>query len=157
MSSSDIPSAQVLAGLVSKVTETMFGMSFLLDSDSTKDRPPYETSVPWRTIVLPINGARQLTVAIASDEPGAMELASAMFGCKQDAVDDGMLTDALSEIANIVAGQVKSLMNVDQALGLPKMFQHKNSGIDPTVWKCAMLKSQGKQVKVWVAVAEAKV
>jgi hypothetical protein len=146
-----LPCPEALAEIVTRVTETMFGMSFALTDVELTQR----AAVPsWRTVILPIPGQRPLSVAIASDEASGQTLGSAMFACPLAEVDRAMVEDSLCELVNIVAGQVKSVMGVDDALGLPKMLTTADGTIDPASWRGATMRSHSCEVMVWVAVSE---
>jgi len=109
-----------MAALVSGVTETMLGLSFLPDATGQS-----LDSLVWRTAVLPIPGGQPLTVGLSSDERGCAQLSAAMFGCTNDKVDQSMMDDSLRELVNMTAGLVKSTMALDQALGLPRIVEGK--------------------------------
>jgi hypothetical protein len=147
----ELPDPEALAEIVTRVTETMFGMSFALTDLAAEQR----VAVPsWRTVVLPIPGQRPLSVAIASDEASGQTLSSAMFECPAAEVDLSMVEDSLCELVNIVAGQVKCVMGVDDALGLPKMLDTADGAIDPLTWRGATMRGCRGEVMVWVAVSE---
>ncbi|MCC6751790.1 MAG: chemotaxis protein CheX [Deltaproteobacteria bacterium] len=155
----DLPNAATLATLVTNVTKTMFGMSFSLAEENSGGVSPLQALPPWRTVVLLIRGGRPITVAIASDERGGKTLGGAMFSCAPDDVDTEMVDDSLRELVNIVAGQVKSAMGLDQTLGLPKVLELEEA-TEPAgalTWRGATLRNQEKEVKVWVAITEAVV
>ena len=142
-----VPSAETLAAMVTKVTQTMFGMSFNLED---RQAPAPWLNVPvWRMVLLPITGARPITVALAADDAGGTHLCKAMFACED--VDAAMVDDSLSELVNIIAGQVKGAMGLDQKLGLPKVTLGAAKGDG---WRGATLHSGAKEVRVWVAVTE---
>ena len=145
-----LPSPETLAALVSSVTETMFGLSFSMEKSGPnvpKDR--------WRAAVLPIPGKRPLTVAIASDQSSCATLGSAMFQCSPDAVDSSMMNDSLAELVNIVAGQIKSSLALDQALGLPKVIEPNEANwTPPEAWRSATVTRGDTRTVVWVAVTE---
>jgi len=146
-----LPSPEVLTQIVSRVTETMFGISFSLEGADNGGA----SAVPnWRTVVLPIPGVRALTVAIASDEPSSQMLGGAMFCCPREEVDMSMAEDSLRELVNIVAGQIKSVMGVDAALGLPRLLSATELPVDPKKWRSATIRGGGKELMVWVAVSE---
>ncbi len=63
-----------------------------------------------------------------------------------------MIEDALSELVNIVAGQVKRLLGVDQALGLPRMLRASGEGVIDHGWRSATMRSGSAEVRFWVAV-----
>ena len=147
---SELPKLEFLAELVSKVTQTMFGMSFQL---SGTQELPWKLEPPWRTALLPIPGKQPLTVAIAADQSSASTLGGAMFSCGQADVDASMIDDSLCELANIVAGQVKRSMKLDQNLGLPKVISVTHE-MDKQPWRGATLNSGGRAVNVWVAISD---
>jgi len=112
-----LPPPDKMASLVSGVTHTMLGLTFVPD-----DEPSPPPALVWRTAVLPIAGARPITVGLSTDEAGCSELSAAMFSCPKDAVDQSMMNDSLCELVNMTAGLLKSAMSLDQALGLPKVL-----------------------------------
>ena len=58
-------------------------------------------------------------LVVACDSQFGREAAAAMFGSEPDAVDDEEFCDALGELANIVAGNVKPLLPGAASLSLP--------------------------------------
>ena len=150
-----LPSPATLAALVTRVTETMIGMSLSVASD----RPalvPWEEIPKWRTVLLPIPGKRHVTVAVAADEATGKVIGGRMFSVAPGEVDESMLVDTLCELANIIAGQVKSAMALDQALGLPQVLP-VGSGVDGA-WRSAVLSpgqgGGGQEQLFWVAITE---
>ena len=153
----NVPGPEKLASLVSGVTQTMFGMSFRLAA--SRDVAPWRDDPPWTTVLLPIPGKQPVTIAIAADEAGGRVLGGQMFSCGPESLDPGMVDDSLRELANIVAGQVKSAMGLDQALGLPKLVRAdgKGEGLSTQPWRTATLESGSTKIVVWVAVVESHV
>lgn len=113
---SSLPPPEKLASVVSGVTETMLGLTF----KATRNGQPWNELV-WRAAVLPIPGARPLTVGLSSDQPGCVQLAAKMFQLDPGEVADDMLSDALCELVNMTAGLLKSTLKLEQALGLPRL------------------------------------
>ncbi len=149
----ELPSSETLARLVSNITRTMFGMSFMLAAQE-RDGLPWLDAQPWRTLCLPIPGGRPLTVLIATDQQGALALGGAMFSCPPNEVDRAMVDDALGELVNIIAGQIKIALGLDQALGLPRVLEGA-AGVEGTqAWRSATLEGGSNKVMVWVAVME---
>jgi hypothetical protein len=148
------PTSEALAAMVSTVTETMFGLSFRM-SDSFGAGKPWGS--PWRMAVLPVKGAQPITVAIASDRDGGAALGSAMFACPAAQCDESMINDSLSELVNIVAGQVKTSMGLDSALGLPRILEQDKITVDFNAWHSATLHNKGQSVVVWVAITSEQV
>jgi hypothetical protein len=70
---------------------------------------------------------RPVSVGLSSDEGGCAKLAAAMFGCKPEGVDVGMINDALRELVNMTAGLLKREMALDQALSVPAIVDDKES------------------------------
>jgi len=117
-----LPTSEKLAALVSGVTQTMCGLTFEPDQHADSD------ALRWLTAVLPIPGERPLTVGISSDQESLSHLSAAMFSLPREEVDVSMMNDSLCEIVNITAGLLKSMMSLDQSLGLPRIL----AGADPT-------------------------
>ncbi|HTP29273.1 MAG TPA: chemotaxis protein CheX [Anaeromyxobacteraceae bacterium] len=107
---------EAMATLVSGVTQTMLGLTFIPDGAKA------HRELTWRTAVLPIAGQRPLTVGLSSDEHSCRRLSAAMFGCSPDDVDQNMMNDALRELVNMTAGLLKSTLGLNQALGLPRVI-----------------------------------
>ncbi len=110
-----LPSAEKLASLVSGVTKTMLGLTFLPDSGGPR------SELVWRCAILPIPGGKPITVGLSTDEAGCAALTAAMFSCPAGDVDSSMMNDSLCELVNMTAGLLKSHMALNQALGLPKI------------------------------------
>ena len=111
-----LPPPEKMASLVSGVTQTMLGLTFVPDGTAGHG------DLSWRTAVLPIAGERPLTVGLSSNQSGCSQLSAAMFACSPDEVDQTMMNDALCELVNMTAGLLKSVMSLNQALGLPKIL-----------------------------------
>jgi hypothetical protein len=115
-----------MAAVVSGVTETMLGLTFKAESQGQ----PWKELV-WRAAVLPIPGARPITVGLSSDQPGCVALGSRMFQVSAAEVTDDMLSDALCELVNMTAGLLKSNLKLEQALGLPRVVPAGQPPVPP--------------------------
>ncbi len=62
-------------------------------------------------------------LVISCDSHLAHEAAAAMFGCDVDSIDPDELSDALGELANMIAGNVKPLLPAAAMLSLPTVVQ----------------------------------
>jgi hypothetical protein len=141
----NLPSPEKMAQLVSGVTETMLGLTFAPDDDSTHH------ALAWRTAVLPIAGAQPLTVGLSSDESGCAKLASAMFACPAAEVDGAMMNDSLCELVNMTAGLLKSAMSLNQALGLPKILPGADApAVPPASPHVVVLKAEACGLVLWI-------
>lgn len=145
----ELPDAGALASLVSGVTETMFNITCVLDDGI--DGPRLDEST-WPLTFLSISGSRELTVAVATDPASSRILASTMFDCPLDEVDEEMARDALGELDNIICGQLKLLLGGECRLGLPRPgdFAALNAA-EP--WRAVLLRNRTMGVTVWVALA----
>jgi len=112
---SNLPDPGTLATLVSNVTQTMCGISFGVAE------PNQKAVACWRMAVLNVTGGSPWQVALFSDRDGCTALGAALFQCPPDSLDNSMLEDSLCELLNMAAGQIKSLLAADSALGLPKI------------------------------------
>ncbi|MGN6107009.1 MAG: chemotaxis protein CheX [Kofleriaceae bacterium] len=126
--------AERLARSVTRVTSMMMGRDFA--PAAITQRPP-----AWRTAILPIPGATPVTIALSSDRAGCAALAAAMLGADRDALDLAMIDDFLRELANMTGGQIKTELRLDQALGLPRVFDGEAAFTDPE-WRHHVLCSQ---------------
>ena len=112
--SMSLPDPDRLASAVSRVTSTMAGIRFCPAAPAA--------SLPrcWRGALLPIPGRRPLTIALFADRASCAALTAAMLSCAVNEVDLAMIDDALCELVNMTAGQIKNELAPSQALGLPR-------------------------------------
>ncbi|GAO05386.1 hypothetical protein PSR1_04300 [Anaeromyxobacter sp. PSR-1] len=115
-----------MASVVSGVTQTMLGLTFVPDAART----PWRDLV-WRGAVLAIDGARPLTVGLSSDREGCTALTAALFQIGADEVSDEMLSDSLCELVNMTAGLLKAHLRLEQALGLPRVVPAGQPPVPP--------------------------
>jgi len=139
---------QAVAALVSSVTKTMCGTSFV----------PWDTcargeSLAARMVLLPLIGERKIEIALAYDSRGARALAASLFGCAAQETTPDMEQDAVHELLNMVAGQVARLLKVDQAIGLPRatsLAEVSNDG-GPVTQDAILLRSEGiADLRMWI-------
>ena len=112
---SALPDALTLARLVSNVTETVPGTRFVPADDSVRGQ-----SICGRMVLLPIQGARDISVVLSCDSAGGQALAAALRGCSRHQLTRQMIDDAIAELLNMVAGQIQTELEIDQPLGLPR-------------------------------------
>ena len=65
-----------------------------------------------------------------------------------------MIDDSMSELVNILAGQLKRLLGVNHALGLPRMLGASGEVVGSEGWRSATMRSVTAEVRFWVAVGE---
>jgi hypothetical protein len=111
----------------------------------------------WRMATLPINGALPLMVSIASDQPSGATLGGKMFQVPPNDVDSTMIEDTLCELVNITAGRLKSMMSLDQALGLPKIIRTDVTLCDASDDSARQVLLKGGEVEILFQVTTNKV
>jgi hypothetical protein len=141
-----LPPADKLAALVSSVTETMCGLSFAPAGS------PQELTQQWRTAALAIGGPKPILVALSADLASCASIGAAMFGCPADTIDSGMMEDVLRELVNMTAGQVKRMLALDEALGLPRIMTESDllKAVDPPTVTNTPLSAGGVKLVLWI-------
>lgn len=147
-----IPPASRIASMVSEVTQMMFGLSFTL-TDRPWGDPPFSEPADSHVVLLGMPGSHPVQVLVACEPESGLALSSSLFGVEPDGVDPDMVTDGLGELANIIAGQVKIEMKLEQPLGLPEPVC-EGSAYSKYKWSGATLSNEDANVKVWVAITE---
>lgn len=139
-----LPAPEVLARLLSQVTNTLLGLTF------APVEGPHAVGA-WRTAELPIPGARPITIGISSDRESCEALSSVIFSCERANVDESMCDDSLRELTNMTAGLIKSALALDQSLGLPRIRLGGGSARMPPMGQSVMVKAQQMGLLVWVS------
>lgn len=80
--------------------------------------PPPPTAREMTAFVL-ISGDWKGAVSVQCSDSSARRVAASMFGCAEAEVDADQLVDALGELANMMGGNLKSVLGVSCALSLP--------------------------------------
>ncbi|GAA1794878.1 chemotaxis protein CheX [Planosporangium flavigriseum] len=75
-----------------------------------------------------VTGAWVGHIVVSCSMPAARNVAAALLGIDLDGVAREDVTDALGELANIIGGNVKSLMPEPSALSLPIVLIDGNTG-----------------------------
>ena len=139
-------SAESLVTLVTNVTRTMFGFSFRLGESARGARLRY------RVALLTIGAQTPVTVALATDEPGARALGGSMFQCPPAEVDLSMAEDSMCELVNMTAGQIKSALSLDAALGLPRVTDPARVLRAASRWERVTLRAEPMELEVWLSI-----
>ncbi len=144
-----LPGPEILAALVSNVTETICGTRFVPASDDLSRGQ----SICGRMVMLPIPGDRDISLILSCDATGSQALAAALHNRPAEQLTRAMIDDAISEFLNMVAGQIQRALDIDQQLGLPRptslaeMAQMGGVGFDDSI----LLTSQGLgDLKLWI-------
>ena len=72
-------------------------------------------------VLLRLHGIPALFLGLACDGDAGAEIASVIFEVEPKHADSAMINDALRELANIFAGQVKSMLVPEHQIGLPRI------------------------------------
>jgi len=111
---SKLPDSHTLAALVSNVTRTMCGVSFVPGDAMARGE-----SICRRMAMIPLRGDPNVTVVVASDARGSRALGAAFFGRSPTEITQQMADDAISELLNMVAAQISNALGDAHQLGLP--------------------------------------
>jgi chemotaxis protein CheX len=108
-----------LTEVVRSVWDAMLGLT-LIPSET-----PYEADTADRSLCgcVQITGSWEGAVMIDLPEKLARDAAAAMFGCEPDDLSDDEVLDALGEVANMVGGNVKGMIDGECKLSLPTVAE----------------------------------
>jgi chemotaxis protein CheX len=85
-----------------------------------------------------VTGAWRGHVVVRCSTAASLGAAAALLGVELDDVTTEDVTDALGELANIIGGNVKSLLPEPCALSLPHVLIHGESGYPHVVEVCRL-------------------
>ncbi len=131
-----------LALLISNVTLTMARMGFLV-------APACGVDGGWagRTALVAL-GDGTLMVGLSCDRRSLERLCAALLAGTGLHADQGLRDDALRELTNMTAGQIKGVLCPDVALGLPRLV---DGGPPPEDgWRRVCLHSDDVEVVLWL-------
>ncbi len=135
-----------MAAVVSSVTETMLGLTFVPDPDGSSWR-----QLVWRAAVLPIAGALPITVGLSSDRPGCEALGARFFRVAPEQLSDTMLSESLCELVNMTAGLLKTHLQLEQPLGLPRVLPRDEPAFSrPNGTSWTVLRARDLGLVLWV-------
>lgn len=100
------------------VWESMLGIELY-----PTDEEPAPVVGPFLTGCVLINGAFEGGVTLQFPKDTARHLAGLMFGMETDDVTDEEITDAIGELANMVGGNLKSLVAQPSKISLPSVTE----------------------------------
>lgn len=102
-----------LAAITVDTWQTLLG----LDPEPSGQAPASEDVIYCATVH--ITGDTQWTIRVDCSGTHALDVTSAMFGMEPGEATDSDVDDALGEIANVIAGNVKAMMDGNSRLSLP--------------------------------------
>jgi len=145
---SKLPDAETLAKLVSNVTQTMCATSFVPGDPLARGESLY-----LQMAMIQLTGDPDVTIVLSSDALGSRALGSAFYGMANVKLTQQMIDDAITELLNMVAGQICTAMGSTHTLGLPKRVQLTDlvrAGVSMTN-DAALLRSEGAiDLGLWI-------
>ncbi|HVV51489.1 MAG TPA: hypothetical protein VHO06_17605 [Polyangia bacterium] len=110
-----LPDARRLAALVSHVTGTMFGPTFVPADQALRGE-----SLCEQMFMIRLKATPGVVVVLSVDARAGRKLSAAFLRCPERDLSRAMVDDVISELLNMVAGQIAKVIELDQLLGLPR-------------------------------------
>jgi chemotaxis protein CheX len=130
--------------------------SSYLDHDGMSPLIPVAAEKPSADVSasVSVTGAWRGHVVVRCSEAAARKAAAALLGVELEDVTPDDVTDALGELANIIGGNVKSLLPEPCALSLPHVLMENAAGRYPSVTEVCALNGTWLEESVTVSVLE---
>jgi chemotaxis protein CheX len=130
--------------------------SSYLDTDGSRPLVPEPAKNPIIDVTgsVSVTGAWRGHVLISCSEGASRNAAAALLGIELDEVTDDDVADALGELANIIGGNVKSLLPEPCALSLPHVDVEGTAGRYPSSTEVCKLNGTWLEESVTVSVLE---
>jgi Chemotaxis phosphatase CheX len=114
----ELPDRDTLGTLATEAAAAMFSLPLAAidEADFTEF-----TLSKGHAVLLRLHGTPAIFVGLACYAQAGAEIASLIFEVPPDQADEAMIADALRELVNIFAGQVKSLLVPEHQIGLPRL------------------------------------
>ncbi|MBU1220452.1 chemotaxis protein CheX [Myxococcota bacterium] len=142
-------------------TVEMLSMMMGIDADSVTITMDKSLDNPFISgIISFFHNEHKGIIGIRFRKDGACILVSQMLGMEKDEVDEETLQDGIGEIANIVSGQVKNLLQSPQSsfvISLPSIIigiNHQISSFKKTVSSSSVLSSSDWEFEVFIQLSE---
>jgi hypothetical protein len=145
---SKLPDPVELAALVSNVTQTMCGTTFVPDDPLSRGE-----SLCGQMVMIPLIGEGNIIVVVASDGQGSRSLGAAFLGCPRQQLTQQMIDDTIAELLNMVAGQISAALGYTHTLGLPRRTNLAEiaSGDGHGFEDAVLLRSEGRiDLRLWI-------
>ncbi|GAA0742810.1 chemotaxis protein CheX [Dactylosporangium roseum] len=136
------------------IAEQVWSSYLDLDGASPLVPTPAEKHVADVTASVSVTGAWRGHVLVSCSDAAARNVAAALLGIEFDEVTEEDVADALGELANIIGGNVKSLLPEPCALSLPHVHVEGASGRYPAVTEVCHLDGNWMDEAVTVTVLE---
>ncbi|MFI5911166.1 chemotaxis protein CheX [Dactylosporangium sp. NPDC051541] len=136
------------------IAEQVWSSYLDLDGASPLVALPHEKPVADVTASVSVTGAWRGHVLVSCSEAAAKHVAAALLGIEFEEVAEEDVADALGELANIIGGNVKSLLPEPCALSLPHVHVDGANGRYPSVTEVCHLGGTWMAESVTVTVLE---
>ena len=101
--------------ITESVWSTMLGMPLQIRWENTAPAAPPEYVTSW----VNISGSWSGTITIGCSTAAARRAAAAMFGVTPEEASEEEVKDAMGEVANIIGGNLKGMLQGHSTLSLP--------------------------------------
>ena len=137
-----------LAGIATDAAAAMFSLplSVVDETDDAHLAQTHSGASSRHVVILRLHGVPAIFLSLACSHAAGAEIASVIFEVDRKHADASMIDDSLRELANIFAGQVKSMMAPDHEIGLPRV-QKDLTALHAHDWHGVSLRiGEGEQV-----------
>jgi len=145
---SKLPDPETLAALVTNVTQTMCGTSFVPGDPLARGESLY-----LQMVMIQLTGDPDITIVLSYDVQGSRALGAAFYGLGDAKLTQQMIDDAIAELLNMVAGQICTALQSNHVMGLPKRTRLTDivrAGVSITN-DAALLRSEGAiDLGLWI-------
>lgn len=114
----ELPDRDTLGSLATEAAAAMFSLP--LQAVDSADFTEFALE-KGHAVLLRLHGNPALFVGLACYRQAGAQIASIIFEVAPQEADEAMIADALRELANIFAGQVKALLVPEHQIGLPRV------------------------------------
>jgi chemotaxis protein CheX len=136
------------------IAEQVWSSYLDLDGASPLLSTPAQKHADDVTASVSVTGAWRGHVLVSCSEIASKNAAAALLGIEVDDVTDEDVADALGELANIIGGNVKSLLPEPCALSLPHVHIEGAAGRYPSVTQVCQLQGSWLDESVTLSVLE---
>jgi chemotaxis protein CheX len=136
------------------IAEQVWSSYLDVDGSSPLLPVPAPDSTLHVTASVSVTGAWRGHVLVSCSEAASRNAAAALLGIELDEVTEDDIADALGELANIIGGNVKSLLPEPCALSLPHVHIEGASGKYPASTEVCQLNGTWLNESVTVSVLE---
>ena len=136
------------------IAEQVWSSYLDLDGSSPLLPVPAEKHQADVTASVSVTGAWRGHVLVSCSDAASRNAAAALLGIDLDDVSDDDVADALGELANIIGGNVKSLLPEPSALSLPHVHVEGHAGRYPSSTEVCQLSGTWIDESVTVSVLE---